>query len=195
MLSMIWYLAYVETPPKFILQEIKREKKKLPKSENKENPSKCLGKPPPWARERFVIIRDICNKNRPGFISADEFLEANIPRSVRFNPKAEDLEELKKLKKHRWTQKIQTQTAQPESSKIKIKYRVFNERWKTVQMEALQCKDFYRTIHFKKLIPLYQIKKYEKWDKSATVKLSEKDWKLIFKNLYKRTKKKDAFDI
>ena len=45
------------------------------------------------------------------------------------------------------------------------------------------------------MIPLYQIKKYEKWDKSATVKLSEKDWKLIFTNLYKRTKQKDAFDI
>lgn len=74
-------------------------------------------------------------------------------------------------------------------------YRVFDERWKTAQMEALQYKDFYRTIHFKKLIPLYQIKKYEKWNKFATAKLSEKDWKLIFTNLYKRTKQKDAFDI
>ena len=95
-----------------------------------------------------MIVRDICNKNRPGFISADKFLEANTPRKVRFNPKAEDLEELKKLLPHRWTQKIQTETAQPESSKIKIKYRAFNERWKTAQMEPLQCKDFYRTIHF-----------------------------------------------
>ena len=51
--------------------------------------------PPPWARERFVIVRDMCNKNRPGFISAAKFLEANITKRVRFNPKAEDLEELK----------------------------------------------------------------------------------------------------
>ena len=40
--------------------------------------------------QRTLCDRDICNKNRPGFISADEFLEPNIPRSVRFNPKAED---------------------------------------------------------------------------------------------------------
>ena len=139
-----------ELPEPATLQEIHNEPLFLnPKSENKQNPSKYLGKPPPpWARERFVIVRDICNKNRPGFISADKFLEANTPRKVRFNPKAEDLEELKKLLPHRWTQKIQTETAQPESSKIKIKYRAFNERWKTAQMEALQCKDFYRTIHF-----------------------------------------------
>ena len=186
-----------ELPEPATLQEIHNEPLFLnPKSENKQNPSKYLGKPPPpWARERFVIVRDICNKNRPGFISADKFLEANIPRKVRFNPKAEDLEELKKLLPHRWTQKIQRETAQPESSKIKIKYRAFNEKWKIAQIEVLHCKDFYRTIHFKKLIPLYQIKKYEKWDKSVTTTLSEKDWKQIFTNLYKRTKQKEAFDI
>ena len=33
--------------------------------------------------------------------------------------------------------------AKLESSKIKIKYRTFNEKWKIAQIEALQCKDLY----------------------------------------------------
>ena len=99
-----------ELPDPTTLQEIHNEPLFLnPKSERKENSSKYLGKPPPpWAKERFTIVRDICNKNRPGFISTADFLQANTPRRVRYNPKAEDLEELKKLLPQRWIQKIQT---------------------------------------------------------------------------------------
>ena len=83
------------------------------------------------------------------------------------------LQELKKIIPNRWRQKTENEIAAPEASKIKIKYKDFNRKWKIAQAESLRRKDFYRTIHFRKLEPLYEHRQYLDWDRSSTEKLAE----------------------
>ena len=160
------------------------------------NQSEYLFKnPPPWAREFFRTVGDICCKTRPGFIPMEEFLSANKLRVVRYNPKPKDLYELIKLIPDDWKRKIESDNTQSEDSKIKIKHRTSKGKWAVVEVNALRCRDFYITIHFRKLMPKYDNMKYLKWQKNNPNPLSEKQWNILFTNLYKKTKQKDSFGV
>ena len=151
--------------------------------------------PPPWAREHFRTIGDLCKKTEPGFISLEEFLSANKNKEVRYSPKPKDLSELLKLIPPEWKLKINTGYAQPEQSTVKIRYRSLRGRWIVAEANTLTCKDFYVTIHFRTLMPIYDKRKYLQWQLNDSNKLSEKQWNTLFLNLYKKTKQKDSFDI
>ena len=57
----------------------------------------AMKNPPPWARDHFGTVGDICKKDESGFISTEELLSANRKRVMRYNPKPKDLFELIKL--------------------------------------------------------------------------------------------------
>ena len=160
------------------------------------NQSKYLLKhPPPWAREFFRTVGDICKKTQPGFISTEELLSANANRIVRYSPQSGDLIELIKLIPPHWKEKIENSCAQMEESKIKVKHRSLKGKWVIVEANTLTCKDFYNTIHYRKIQPMYQNKKYLKWLEDSPNPLSHKQWSLIFTNLYNKVKQKDSFDV
>ena len=117
-----------------------------------------LRSPPPWAREHFRTIGDLCKKTEPGFISLEEFLRANKLKEVRHSPKPKDFYELMKLIPQDRKQKINIGYTQPEKSKVKIKHR--SGKWIVAEVNTLSCKDFYNTIHFPTLVPMYENKKY-----------------------------------
>ena len=154
-----------------------------------------LKNPPPWAREHFRTIGDLCKKNKPGFISLEEFLSANKMKEVRYSPKRKDFYELIKLIPQDWKHKISNSYTEPEESKVKIKHRSLRGKWIVAEVNTLSCKDFYNTIHFRNLMPMYINRKYLQWQLKDSNKLSEKQWNKLFLNLYKKTKQKDSFDI
>ena len=96
----------------------------------------------------------------------EEFLNANKQKIVRYNPKPKDLHELIKLIPDDWKHKIQNNSTQPEDSKIKVKHRTLNGEWKIAEVNTLQCKDFYNTIHFHKLMPMNNNRKYLQWQEN-----------------------------
>ena len=110
-----------------------------------------LKKPPPWAREFFQVVGDICKKPAPGFISLEELLSSNANKVVRYSPRRNDLIELIRLIPEEWKQKIETACAITENSKVKIKHRTLGEKWVVAEVITLRCKDFYNTIHFRKI--------------------------------------------
>ena len=72
------------------------------------NQSEYLSKkPPPWAREYFRKVGDICKKTHPGFISTEELLRANTNRVVKYSPKSKDLIEMIKLIPSHWKEMIE----------------------------------------------------------------------------------------
>ena len=154
-----------------------------------------LKKPPPWAREHFRTVGDICKKTQPGFIPMEEFLSANKQKVVRYSPKPKDLHELIKLLPEEWKQKIENGNTETEASRVIIKHRTLNGKWRLAEVSALQCKDFYNTIHFRKLMPMYKNRKYLQWQANDSNTLSEKQWNTLFMNLYKKTKQRDSFDV
>ena len=136
---------------------------KFSMKENQNENSKFLFQmPPPWAKENFKTIGDLCNENAPGFIGMGEFKEAHIPRKHIHNPKDTDYYEIKKLIPQEWKDKILLNTA-IEDANIRVKYTTFSGKWKIADVETLTCKDFYRTIHFRKIRSLYTNKKYLHW--------------------------------
>lgn len=124
-----------------------------------------------------------------------EFLSANKQKVVRYNPKPKDLYELTKLIPDDWKQKIENNETQPVDSKIKIKHRTLNGKWVVAEVTDLSCKDFYNTIHFRKLIPMYDNRKYLKWQENDQSPLSQKQWNTLFTNLHKKSRQKDSFDV
>ena len=122
-----------------------------------------LRNPPPWAREHFRTIGDICKKTEPGFTSTEEFLSANKRKIVRYSPKLKDFYELQKLIPDSWKHKIITGQSQTEESRIKIKHRTSRGKWIIAEVNTLCCKDFYNTIQFRTLIPIYENRKYLQW--------------------------------
>ena len=134
-------------------------------------------------------------KNQPSFISTEEFLSANTNRLVRYSPKSTDLIELIKLIPPRWKKKIENSWAAIEPSIVKVKHRSLKGKWVTVEVNTLKCKDFYNTIHFRKIAPRYQNKKYRKWQEGSPIPLTQKQWNQLFTNLYKKVNQKDSFDI
>ena len=154
-----------------------------------------MKEPPRWAREFFRTVGDVCKKNQPGFISTEELLSANANKVVRYSPKPKDLIELIKLIPSDWKEMIQNSCAQIEESKVKVKNRTLRKKWVVVEVSTLKCKDFYNTIHYRKIAPMYQNKKYLKWQEGSPNPLSEKQWNLLFTNLYKKVKQKDSFDV
>lgn len=77
-----------------------------------------MKKPPPWAREFFQTVGDICKKTMPGFISMEELLRANENKVVRYSPQPNDLIELIKLIPSDWKQKIENKVTTIEESKV-----------------------------------------------------------------------------
>ena len=67
----------------------------------------AMKNPPPWAREHFRTVGDICKKDASGFISTEELLSANRKRVMRYNPTPKDLFELIKLIPDDWKRKIE----------------------------------------------------------------------------------------
>ena len=151
--------------------------------------------PPPWARERFRTVGDICKKMAPGFISTEELLSVNTHKVFRYGPKPKDLIELIKLIPDSWKQKIQNAFSETEEPKVKVKHRTQNGKWRIAEVNILRCKDFYNTIHFRKIAPMYQNRKFLKWDENNPNPLTQKQWNDLFTNLYKNTKQKDSFDV
>ena len=154
-----------------------------------------MKKAPPWARELFRVVGDICKKTAPGFISLEELLRSNANKVVRYSPQRNDLIELIRLIPQKWKQKIETGCATTENSKVKIKHRTPGEKWIVAEVIALKCKDFYNTIHFRKMAPMYQNRKYLQWQMNDCNQLSHKQWNKLFTNLYKKTKQKESFDV
>ena len=60
---------------------------------------------------------------------------------------------------------------------------------------TLKCKDFYNTIHFRKIAPMYQNRKYLEWQENNPDPLSQTQWNTLFLNLYKKVKQRDSFDV
>ena len=154
-----------------------------------------LKKPPPWAKEFFRTVGDICKKTQPGFISTQELLNANANRIVRYSPQSNDLTELIKLIPSHWKEKIEKSCAQIEEPKVKVKHKSLKGEWVIVEVSTLKCKNFYNTIHYRKIQPMYQNRKYLKWLEGSPNPLSQKQWNLLFTNLYKKVKQKDSFDV
>ena len=78
---------------------------------------------------------------------------------------------------------------------MKIRYRSLSGTWIVAEVNTLTCKDFYATIHFRTLMPIYENRKSAQWQLKEPNKLSEKQWNTLLLNLYKKTKQKDSFDI
>ena len=110
-------------------------------SNTQSNQSKyLLKKLPPWAREYFRTVGDICKKTAPGFIPTEELLRANVNKLVRYSPQPYDLIELIKLIPNYWKYKIENACARTDDSKIKLKYRTLTEEWTVVEVSTLKCK-------------------------------------------------------
>ena len=154
-----------------------------------------MKKPPPWARENFRTVGDICKKTSPGFISTEELLHTGVNKVVRYSPQPNDLIELIKLIPNGWKQKIESTCDRTEESKGKVKHRMLKEKWVAVEVSILKCKNFYNTIHFCKIAPMHQNKKYLKWQDNNSDPLSQKQWNILFTNLYRKVKQKESFDV
>ena len=75
-----------------------------------------------------------------------------------------------------------------------MKHRTLNEKWIVADASTLCCKDFY-TIHFCKIAPMYQNRKFLKWQENNPNSYLLKQWNTLVINLHKKTKQKDSFDI
>ena len=84
-----------------------------------------LRNPPPWAREDFRTIADLCRKIESGFISLEEFLSANKMKIVRYSPKPKDFHEPIKLIPQDWKHTERAYTT--EESKVKIQQNIMRE--------------------------------------------------------------------
>ena len=100
------------------------------------NQSEYLTKiPPPWARERFRTVGDICKKNATGFISTEELLSANAQKTFRYGPKPKDLTlSFIELIPDSWKQKILNACSQTEELKTKVKHRTLNGKWRIAEI-------------------------------------------------------------
>lgn len=112
--------------------------------------------PPPWARERFRRVGDICKKMVPGFILTEELLRVNTHKVFRYSPKRKDLTEFIKLIPDSWKQKIQNAFSETEEPKTKVKHRTRKWKWRIAEVNTLRCKDFYNALHCRKIAPMYQ---------------------------------------
>ena len=91
--------------------------------------------PPPWARERFRTVGDICKKNAPGLISMEELLSANAQKTFRYGPKSKDLTlSFIKLIPDSRKQKILNGCSQTEELKTKVKHRTLNGKWRIAEI-------------------------------------------------------------
>ena len=91
--------------------------------------------PPPWAREHFRTVGDICKKNAPGLISMEELLSANAQKTFRYGPKSKDLTlSFIKLIPDSRKQKILNGCSQTEELKTKVKHRTLNGKWRIAEI-------------------------------------------------------------
>ena len=75
---------------------------------------------PAWGKGLFVTIKDLCTVTRPGFITADEFIESHTRRKHIHNPGYLDYLEILKLVPKDWQNKIKQNTALPEQDTVKV---------------------------------------------------------------------------
>ena len=58
--------------------------------------------PPAWAKDLFIKIKHLCNVTRPGFITADKFIQSHIPCKYIHEPGYLDFLEILKLIPKDW---------------------------------------------------------------------------------------------
>ena len=69
-------------------------------------------------------------------------------------------------------------------------------KWEEKNTGETQCKDLYRTLHQRKMIPQCQRNKYEDWQQQNYMEnITQKQREQLFRSLLKNTKQKEAFDI
>ena len=85
-------------------------------------------------------------------------------------------------------------SAKPGITKISL---IFPKgKWQEKTISVRQCKDLYRTIHNRRVVPQCTRSKFETWlEYSNSPRLTQAQWEHPFKNLYKDIKQKEAFDI
>ena len=144
----------------------------------------------------FITLKDLCTVTRPGFITADEFVKSHTPRKNIHNPGCLDYLESSKLIPKDWQNKIKQNTFLPEQDIIKVMLVSSKRKWQEKNIVETQCKDLYRTLHQRKIIPQWQWNKYGDCQQQYyTQKLTQKQWQQLFFSLYKNTKQKKDFDI
>ena len=144
---------------------------------------------PAWGKGLFVTIKDLCTVTRPGFITADEFIESHTRRKHIHNPGYLDYLEILKLVPKDWQNKIKQNTALPEQDTVKVMVFWSKRKWQEKNIDETQCKHLYCTLHQKKIIPQFQWNKYEDWQQQYyTQKLTQKQWEQLFLSLYKNKK-------
>lgn len=89
---------------------------------------------------------------------------------VRYIPKIKDFYELIKLIPDKWKYRDSQYTNR-------------SGKWIIAEVNTLTCKDFYNTIHFRTLMPMYENRKYLQWQINDPNKFSEKQWNTVFKSL------------
>ena len=99
---------------------------------------------------------------------------------VRFSPTPKDFYELQKLIPDSWKHKIKTGYSQAEEYNVKIKHRLLCGKWIVAEVNTLHCKDFYNTIYFRTLIPMYKNRKYLQWQENNPNKHFEIRWNTLF---------------
>ena len=106
---------------------------------------------PAWGKGLFVTIKDLCTVTRPGFITADEFIESHTRRKHIHNPGYLDYLEILKLVPKDWQNKIKQNTALPEKDTVKVMVFSSKRKWQEKNIAETQCKHLYFTLHQKKI--------------------------------------------
>ena len=123
-------------------------------------------------------------------------MKSHTPRKHINNPGYLDHVKILKLIPKDWQNKVKQNTVLPEQDTIKVMVFSSKRKWQEKNITETQCKDLYRTLQQRKIIPQCQWNKYEDWQQQDyTQKLTKKKWEQLFLSFYKNTKQKEAFDI
>ena len=98
-----------------------------------------------------------------GFITAGEFIKSYTPPKHVHNSGYLDYLEILKLISKDWQNKIKQNTALPKQDTIRVMGFPSKRKWEEKNTGETQCKDLYRTLHQRKIIPQCQRNKYEDW--------------------------------
>ena len=108
----------------------------------------------------------------------DEFIKSYTPPKHIHNPGYLDYLEILKLTPKDWQNKIKQNTALLEQDAIKVMVFSSKRKWQEKKIAETKCKDLYRTLHQRKIIPQRPSNKYEDWQQqNYTQKLTKKQWK------------------
>ena len=164
-------------------------------SANPSNSSNFLNKSPPvWAKENFRIVKDICNVTHTGLITANQLINSHTPRKHKHNPKQQDYIETLKLIPQEWKNQINQNISPAEPPVTKVNIISPKGKWQEKNITITKCKDLYRTIDSRRILPQYTQRRCETWQENSDSP-RQVQWQHLFNNLYRNTKQKEAFDI